>query len=115
MSAEIANVSGHLLTMKVSGTLTQPELASMQSAAASVISAGGKWCLLVMAENFKGWERGGTWNDFTFTENDASIERMAIVGDRRWEDMTLLFTASDLPGLATEQLPLLDEPLRGKR
>ena len=30
MSAEIANVSGHVLTMKVSGTLTQPELAAMQ-------------------------------------------------------------------------------------
>ena len=75
MSAEIANVSGRVLTMKVSGTLTQPELASMQSAAAGVISAGGNWCVLVLTENFKGWERGGTWNDFSFTENDTSIVR----------------------------------------
>ena len=30
MSAEIANVSGRVLTLKVSGTLTQPELASVQ-------------------------------------------------------------------------------------
>jgi len=96
MSAEIANVSGHVLTMKVSGTLSQSELAGMQSAAAGVISAGGKWRILVLTENFEGWERGGTWNDFSLSDLDASIERMAIVGERRWEELTLLFTASGL-------------------
>ena len=96
MSAEIANVSGNLLTMKVSGTLSQAELAGMQSAAAGVISAGGKWRILVLTENFAGWELGGTWNDFSFSEHDARIERMAIVGERRWEEMTLLFTAQGL-------------------
>jgi len=96
MSAEIANVSGHVLTMKVSGTLSQAELAGMQSAAAGVISNGGKWRILVLTESFEGWERGGTWNDFSFSEHDASIERMAIVGERRWEELTLLFTAQGL-------------------
>ena len=102
MSAEIANVSGHVLTMKVSGTLSQAELAGMQSAAAGVISAGGKWRILVLTENFEGWERGGTWNDFSFTDHDASIERMAIVGERRWEQLTMLFTASGLRGFPIE-------------
>jgi hypothetical protein len=96
MSAEIANVSGHVLTMKVSGTLSQAELAGMQSAATGVMSAGGQWRILVLTEHFEGWERGGTWNDFSFSEHDARIERMAIVGERRWEEMTLLFTAEGL-------------------
>jgi hypothetical protein len=96
MSAEIANVSGHVLTLKVSGTLTQPELASMHSAAAGIVAGGGKWRVLVLTENFHGWERGGTWDDFSFSENDGRIERMAIVGERKWEEMVLLFTAKGL-------------------
>jgi len=96
MSAEIAKESGHVLTMKVSGTLSQAELAGMQTATASVIRAGGKWQILVLTENFDGWERGGTWNDFSVMEHDACIERMAIVGEPRWQDMTLLFTAAGM-------------------
>ena len=96
MSAEIAKESGHVLTMKVSGTLSQAELAGMQSATASVIRAGGKWRILVLTENFEGWERGGTWNDFSVMSLDASIERMAIVGEPRWQEMTLLFTAAGM-------------------
>jgi len=102
MGAEIANVSGHVLTMKVSGTLSQAELAGMQSAAAGVISAGGKWRILVLTEDFEGWERGGTWNDFSFSDHDASIERMAIVGERQWEELTLLFTAAGMRAFPIE-------------
>jgi hypothetical protein len=96
MSAEIATESGHVLTMKISGMLSQAELAGMQSAAAGALGAGGKWRILVLAENFEGWERGGSWNDFSVMDHDASIERMAIVGEPRWQEMTLLFTAAGM-------------------
>jgi len=102
MSAQIANVSGHVLTLKVSGTLTQPELANMQSAAAGILASGGKWRVLVLTENFQGWERGGTWDDFSLSAHDGSIERMAIVGERKWEEMTLLFTAKGLRAFPIE-------------
>jgi hypothetical protein len=97
MGAEIANVSGRVLTLKVSGTLTEPELTSMQKAAAAIFATGGKWRILVLTENFKGWERGGSWDDFSFqSDQDAHIERMAIVGERQWEELALLFTAKGL-------------------
>jgi len=102
MSAEIASVTGHVLTVKVSGTLTEPELTSMQAAAAKIVGTGGKWRLLVLAENFKGWERGGAWNDFSFSDSDAGIERMAIVGERKWEDLALIFTAKGLRAFPIE-------------
>lgn len=105
MSAEIASVAGHVLTLKVSGTLTQPELASTQTAAAKIIGTGGKWRLLVLTENFAGWERGGKWNEFSFTDNDASIERMAIVGERKWEELALMFTAKGLREFPIEYFP----------
>ena len=47
MSAEIANVAGHVLTVKVSGTLTEPELTSLQAAAAGSSAPGASgacWC-----------------------------------------------------------------------
>ena len=97
MGAEITNVSGKLLTLTVSGTLTQPELSSMQTAAAAIFGAEGQWRVLVLADHFLGWERGGTWDDFTFqSEHDVHIERMAIVGERKWEELALLFAAKGL-------------------
>jgi len=97
MGAEIANVSGRVLTLKVSGLLTQPELKSMQGAAAALFGEDGQWRILVLAEGFLGWERGGTWDDFSFqSEHDVHIERMAIVGERKWEELALLFTAKGL-------------------
>jgi hypothetical protein len=96
MSAEIGNVSGNVLTLKVSGTLTQPELAAMHTAAAKIIGNGGRWRVLVVTEAFAGWEKNATWDDFSFSDHDSGIERMAIVGERKWEDMALLFTAKGL-------------------
>ena len=52
---------------------------------------------LALTENFKGWERGGSWDDFSFqSDQDVHIERMAIVGERQWEELALLFTAKGL-------------------
>ena len=90
MGAEIANVSGRVLTARVSGTLTQSELTNMQKAAAAIFAADGKWRILVLTENFAGWERGASWDDSSFQSGqDAHIERMAIVGERRWEELGL--------------------------
>jgi len=99
MGAEILNHAAGVLTIKVSGTLTQPELAKLQAAAAGIFGTGGtrgKWRVLVLTENFAGWERGETWNDFSFSDHDADIERMAIVGERKWADQALMFTAKGL-------------------
>lgn len=97
MVAEIVDVSAGVMTVKVSGTLTQLALADLQKTAADVIRAQGKVRILVLAEQFAGWEQGGNWDDFTFQDQfDPSIEKMAIVGDQRWEDLALIFTAKDL-------------------
>jgi hypothetical protein len=97
MAAEILSHADGVMTLKVSGTLTQAELAKLQASAAAIIGGGGKWRVLVLTENFAGWERGGAWNDFSFqAEADAGIEKMAIVGARKWEELALMFTAKGL-------------------
>ncbi|MBI5041846.1 MAG: STAS/SEC14 domain-containing protein [Gammaproteobacteria bacterium] len=91
------------MTITVSGMLAQSELTQVQQAAADIIRAHGKVRILVLAGDFAGWERGGDWADFSFQETfDPYIEKMAIVGDTRWEDLTLIFVAKGLRSFPIE-------------
>jgi hypothetical protein len=97
MSVEISDNSGGILTARVSGKLTQPELAALQDAAGDILNRQGKARLLILTENFEGWERGGEWGNVSFSvQHDEQIEKMAIVGEKKWEDLALLFTAKGL-------------------
>lgn len=92
-----------VVTVRVSGTLTQAALVDVQQATADIIRAQGKVRILVLAGDFTGWERGGEWADFSFQEDfDPYIEKMAIVGDKRWEDLALIFVAKGLRNFPIE-------------
>jgi hypothetical protein len=94
MSAEIINADGALISVRISGKLTQPELAALQREVGDIIEQQGRVRLLVAVENFSGWQREGDWGDLSFQmDHDHDIERMAIVGDRKWKDLALIFTA----------------------
>ena len=106
MAAKITGLQDGIVTLVVSGHLTQRELAAAQAEAASLIRKAGKIRFLVLAEGFEGWERGGQWSDFSFQEaHDADIERMAIVGEEQWRDLTLLFTSQGLRPFPIEYFP----------
>ncbi|MEQ1800874.1 MAG: STAS/SEC14 domain-containing protein [Gammaproteobacteria bacterium] len=97
MTAGISSVEGSVVTLRVSGRLTQRELAAVQAEAAGIIGTAGRIRILVLAQEFAGWEKGGAWSDFSFQmAHDDDIQRMAIVGDEQWRDLTLLFTSQGL-------------------
>lgn len=109
MAAEIVEVGSGIVTVRVNGTLSQSALADLQNSMADVIRAQGKVRILVLADQFAGWERGGDWNDFSFQEqNDPCIEKMAIVGDKRWEDLALIFVAKGLRSFPIEYFEASD-------
>jgi hypothetical protein len=94
MSAQITDVSGGVITLKVSGKLQEPQLTAAQNQVAEIINKQGKVRILAIAEDFKGWAREGNWADVSFSWNyDSSIEKMAIVADGEWETLALAFTA----------------------
>lgn len=97
MSAEIlANTDG-VVTIKISGKLVATELAALQKSAGQLFQQQKPMRVLVLTENFEGWAKGGDWGDLTFQmEHDDDIERMAIVGERQWLDLALVFTAKGL-------------------
>jgi hypothetical protein len=51
--------------------------------------------VLVIVENFKGWEHGADWGDVTFFETHGDwIEKIGIVADPKWEIETLAFAGA---------------------
>jgi SpoIIAA-like len=92
MSAEVMSFANGIMTVKFGGKLTQPELAGVQQRAAEIMETHPKTRILVLTENFQGWDKGGAWDDVSFqAKHDQQIERMAIVGDKKWEDLAMLF------------------------
>ena len=111
MSADIVSIDGDLVTARVTGTLTQAELGALQKAVGEIIRKQGRTRLLVLAEDFTGWEPGATWGDFTFqVQHDASVGRMAIVGEKKWADLVLLFTSQGLRPFPIEYFDTADLP-----
>lgn len=106
MSAEIVNAADGILTLKVAGKLTQPELAAAQKQAAEILQQQGKMGILVLTEGFQGWEQGGDWGDLSFQmRNDSFIEKLAIVGEKQWEGLALLFASKGFRPFPVEYFP----------
>jgi len=109
MSAEIIGTDGNIVTVRITGKLLQNELKALQTAVGRIITGRGRTRLLVQVEQFEGWESGASWGDFSFqVQHDASIDRMAIVGDRKWADLALLFTTQGLRPFPIEYFDTAD-------
>jgi SpoIIAA-like len=81
--------------LRVSGILKRSEFDAQQNVMAREIEAGSKPRLLIILENFEGWERGADWNDLDFLLSHGNeIARIAIVGEELWEPGALAFTGA---------------------
>ena len=92
MPASIQHEASDVYVLRISGTLTKSDLGGVQDYAAREIKNGAKPRILVMLEDFEGFERGAAWGEleFLFTHiND--ITKIAIVGSPRWEADALAF------------------------
>ena len=69
MGVEILDASGHLLTFRVVGKLKKSELDRMQGSLIDIIERHGQARLLVMAEDFQGWDEESDWGDISFQVN----------------------------------------------
>jgi hypothetical protein len=106
MPASIEHESGDLFRVHISGVLSKTELENVEAVAAREIKRLGKIKLLVILEQFQGWERGADWGDVTFfTMHDQDIERIAIVGAEKWRDDALAFTGAGLRKAAVKFYP----------
>ena len=86
MSANLEQHNARLLVLRVGGELKKSELDAVQSEFVKKIAGAGTVRLLVLLEDFTGWERGEHWGDTDFFFSHRNdFEKIAVVGNPRWE------------------------------
>ncbi len=83
-------IEGHswdnILTMHLSGKLTKDDYDRFVPEIESMIKAHDKVSILVVLDDFHGWTTAAAWEDAKFgLRHYSDVERMAMVGDKRWE------------------------------
>ena len=103
MPIEVIDAAGKLLQVKIRGMLKKADYDRMIQIAKEPIERHGNVRALIILEAFEGWERHERWGDVSFmTEQGQHIEKMAIVGDEKWQDDAVAFTAKGFRATAIE-------------
>jgi hypothetical protein len=77
---------GKVLVVNLSGRLTREDYHHFVPEVERLISQHGKISLVVHMHDFHGWTLGALWEDVKFDlKHFRHIERLALVGDRKWE------------------------------
>jgi stage II sporulation SpoAA-like protein len=77
---------GKILNIKMSGKLTKEDYKQFVPEVDRLIKQHGKIRVLCQMHDFHGWEMGALWEDVKFdVKHFAHIERLALVGDKKWE------------------------------
>ena len=81
------DVSGNVLTVKVSGKLTREDYERFVPQTEQMIAEHGKIRVLFEMHDFHGWKLSALWEDMKFDLHHFShIERLAFVGEKKWEE-----------------------------
>jgi hypothetical protein len=92
--------------LRISGILKRSEFGAEEKALASHIDSGSNPCLLVILENFEGWEGGADWNDLDFyISHGRKISKIAIIAERRWEPLALAFAGAGVRRMPVKCFP----------
>jgi len=97
MGATIQQEKGNLRVLRITGLLKKSEFDAALATEASQWGPATRVKVLVILEDFEGWERGADWGDVTFFfAHDHQIEKIAIVADPRWETGATVFAGTGL-------------------
>jgi hypothetical protein len=79
--------SEKVLGFKLSGKLHDEDYKKFGPVIDAAVAKVGKIRLLAQFEDFHGWDLHAMWDDVKFaTRHCHDIERIALVGDRKWEE-----------------------------
>ena len=87
MSIQLLTLPGsNVLEVQVSEKLDQDDYEAFGPAVEQLIEEHGKINVLFVMHEFHGWTAGALWEDVKFdAKHFNDIERLAMVGDRKWE------------------------------
>ena len=110
MAVELTeHAEGKVLHIKVTGKLQEEDYARFEPEVERLIATAGKLRILLETQHFHGWEASALWEDVKFdAKHFRDIERLAIVGDRKWEKGMAMFckpfTTAEVRFFPTEEL-----------
>lgn len=113
MPAEGYFESPGLAVIKVSGKLAYDEFASVQATPEDEEAfQGQKLNLLILLEDFEGWQQSGEWGSLKFVErSDAILRRIAVVAEKRWRESMEMFLLKGLRPIEIEHFDPSEERL----
>jgi hypothetical protein len=83
---------GKILEVRVSGKLSHDDYQHFVPEFERLMQQHGKIRVLFEMTDFHGWEAGALWDDIKFDlKHFSDIERLAMVGEKRWEKGMSLF------------------------
>jgi hypothetical protein len=92
MTIARANNTDGFVALKISGKMNDADQQTIQQASITAFQQQKKLRVLLIFENFQGWDKNGHWDDVSFQAiADQHIEKMAIVCEQAWQDEILMF------------------------
>ena len=87
MSVELhAETGTNVVDVTLSGKLHREDYASFVPEVERLVKEHGKVRMICRLTDFHGWTMGAVWEDIKFDwRHFSDIERVAFVGDKRWE------------------------------
>ncbi len=83
---------GKLVVVQVTGKLVKADYEHCVPEFDRLIRQHGKLRLLFELSGFRGWEGGALWDEIKLDiKHFADIERLAVVGDKKWEQEMVNF------------------------
>jgi hypothetical protein len=77
---------GRVLVLQISGTLVKAVYGEFELEFERLVRQHGKLRVLFDITGLQGWDAGAIWADIKFDiKHFADIERLAIVGDKKWQ------------------------------
>jgi hypothetical protein len=93
MSVELhEELDGKLLVLNLRGKLAKEDYDLFTPEVEKAVEKHDKVRMLVRMQDFHGWTMSALWEDIKFDlRHFADIERLALVGDKRWESGMAVF------------------------
>ena len=92
------DIAGKVMEVDVTGKFTKEDYARFVPATEALLKEQGKIRILFVMHDFHGWSAGAIWEDIKFDlKHFAHIERLAIVGERKWNTAWKSFAGLSRP------------------
>jgi hypothetical protein len=85
-------LDGKILVLNLRGKLTKEDYNLFTPEVEKAVEKHDKVRMLVRMQDFHGWTTSALWEDIKFDlRHFADIDRLALVGDKRWESGMAVF------------------------